>query len=354
MRAVVMRSFGGPEVLEPAELLQPEPGPGEVRVRVAAVEVARTRDLATRSGDHPFSRRVTLPQVLGGECVGVVDAVGEGVDDLAPGTRVGVGTHVVCGHCRRCREGHDEVCENLRLLGIDLPGAYAELVVIARASVTPLPDGLDALQAGALAADGPVATEQLEVGEVGEGTRVLVLGAGGALGSTLVCLAAARGAEVWAISGRHPECLAPLPLAGVIPSSEPNVLGHTGGEKFDVVVDNLSLPDLFAGYWPALGLRGRIVISGAMSAEPLPVPARMLYTQSQSIRGVRSARQATIKRFWELVAGGFRLPAETFSSLPLEAAADAHRAVASSDKLGHLLLTPAGGDWPDAGQASGV
>ena len=346
-----MRSFGEPDVLEPSEVPEPEPAPGEVRVRVAAVEVARTRDLGTRGGRHPFSRRVTLPHVLGGECVGVVDAMGDGVGDLAPGTRVGVGTHVVCGDCRRCREGYDEVCDNLRLLGIDLQGSYAESLVISRASVTTLPDGLDALQAGALAAAGPIATEQLDAGEVGGGTRVLVLGAGGALGSTLVCLAAARGAEVWAVSSRRPELLAPLPLAGIVAAGEPSVLDRAGG-TFDVVVDNLSLPHLFAAYWPALAVRGRIVVSGALSAEPLPVPARELYTKSQSIRGVRSARQATIKRFWEIVAGGFRLPVETIGSLPLSEAADAHRAVAEGEKLGHLLLTPTGGEWPTVPSAN--
>ena len=77
MRAVVMTSFGGPEVLGVGDVAAPVPAPDEVRVAVAAVEVARTRDIATRGGEHPFSRHVNLPHVLGGDCVGVIDALGD-------------------------------------------------------------------------------------------------------------------------------------------------------------------------------------------------------------------------------------------------------------------------------------
>ena len=65
MRAMLIRSFGSERVLELADVQRPELRPDEVLVRVAAVEVSRTRDIATRTGKHPFSRQVTLPHVLG-------------------------------------------------------------------------------------------------------------------------------------------------------------------------------------------------------------------------------------------------------------------------------------------------
>ena len=88
MRAVVMRGFGDPGVLEIEDVPDPSPQRGEALVRVAAVEVSRTRDVAARSGRHPFSRQITLPHVLGGDFAGVVEAVGDGVDPALAGQRV--------------------------------------------------------------------------------------------------------------------------------------------------------------------------------------------------------------------------------------------------------------------------
>jgi D-arabinose 1-dehydrogenase-like Zn-dependent alcohol dehydrogenase len=347
-----MESFGGPEVLVLDDVAAPAPRPEEVRVRVAAVEVARTRDIATRGGEHAFSRRITLPHVLGGDCVGVIDALGDGVSDIPLGTHVAVATHVTCGACTRCLAGHDEVCERLRLLGIDMPGSYAELVVTERRSVTPLPDGLSVAQAGALAADGPVALEQLEVSGVGPGQRVLIVGVGGALGSTVACLAAACGAQVWGLSRRSRVELAALPLEDVVSTLserlDEELLERTAGTGFDVIVDNVALAPVVARYWPALAVGGRIVISGSLDPAPIPVPARVLYTHNQSVIGVRSASRATAAKLWDLVEAGFRLPADSIKTLPLAQAQTAHRAVADSADLGHLLLTPGDGDWPPA------
>jgi L-gulonate 5-dehydrogenase len=290
--------------------------------------------------------------VLGGDCVGVIDALGEGVTDLPLGARVAVATHVTCGVCARCVAGHDEVCEQLQLLGIDMAGSYAELVVTERRSVTALPDDLSVAQAGALAADGPVALEQLELAAVGPRQRVLVVGVGGALGSTVACLAAAQGAQVWGLSRRDRLELAALPLEDVVSTLSDalaqELLEGTGGEGFDVIVDNIALAPVVARYWSALAVGGRVVISGALDATPIPVPARVLYTHNQSVIGVRSASRATAATLWRFVAAGFRLPADSIRTLPLEQADAAHRALAGSGDLGHLLLTPGDGEWPSA------
>ena len=346
-----MRSFGGPEVLALTEVAEPVPGPDEVRVRVAAVEVARTRDIATRGGAHPFSRRVSLPHILGGDCVGVIDAVGDRVSDLPIGTRVAVATHAICGTCAHCAAGHDEVCERLRLLGIDMPGSYAELVVAERGSVAELPAGVLVAQAAALAADGPVALEQLELARVDEGQRVLVVGVGEALGSTVACLAAARGARVWGLSRRSSAALATLPLEGVVSTLserlEEELLEQTAGGGLDVIVDNVTLAPVVARYWPALSVGGRVVISGALGDAPLPIPARALYTRNQSVIGVRSASRATAAKLWGRVSAGFRLPPESIRVLALDQAEAAHRDAAGPRDLGHLLLAPAGEEWPE-------
>src|SRR2546423_13354462 len=90
MQAVVLHRFGGPEVLVPAEVPRPEPGPGEIRVRVHAVVVARTKDVALRSGRHPLSGAVRLPHLPGTEHAGTVDATGPDVHSGLLGRRVAV------------------------------------------------------------------------------------------------------------------------------------------------------------------------------------------------------------------------------------------------------------------------
>lgn len=342
MRAIVMEDFGGPEVLQESEVPDPTPGAGEVTVAVAAVEVSATRDAGTRSGRHPFSRFVSLPHVLGGDCAGTVSAVGDGVDDALLGRRVAVTNAVACGRCRFCATGHDGACEALQLVGVHRPGSYAERVTVPAANVRAIPDDLGFAQAAALAADGAIAFAQLETGVVEEGTRVLVCGAAGALGSTLVTMAAALGAEVTALSRRSSELLQRWGATTVIPSDAADLserlLAATGGSGYDVVVDNVALPDVVTAYMPALAIRGRVVMSGAMSAEPVAFAPQPFYVRSQAFIGVRTEDRASRERFWREVDAGLRLPADTVEVLPLIEAADAHRRTQAGDKLGHLLL----------------
>ena len=202
MRAVVMRAFGDADVLEWEDVGEPSLGPGEVLVRVGAVAVSRTRDLATRTGRHPFSRAVSLPHVLGGDFAGVVEGVGAGVDAGLAGRRVAASCSCPCGVCVPCRTGREPQCSSLEMLGIHRWGSYAELVAVPAANLEELPDDISMSQAAALAANGPIAHTQLEVAEVAAGTWVLVTGVTGALGSLLVALAHARGARVVGLSRR--------------------------------------------------------------------------------------------------------------------------------------------------------
>src|ERR1700712_1781896 len=118
MTAMVLPEFGAPEVLHARELPVPVPGPGEVLVRVAAVSVGRTLDVATRAGQQPFVRLVTPPHVLGADHAGEVAAVGPGVLNWRPGDRVAAFPVMFCARCGGCESGRPETCERLTLLGI--------------------------------------------------------------------------------------------------------------------------------------------------------------------------------------------------------------------------------------------
>lgn len=345
MRAMVMHSFGSEEVLELSDVQAPEPGPGEALVRVGAVEVSGTRDVATRTGKHPFSRQVALPHVLGGDFAGVVEAVGGGVEPGLVGRRVAASCTVCCGECVPCSAGREAQCLRLAMVGIHRWGSYADLAAVPAANLNLIPDELGMAQAAALAANGPIAFTQLEHGRVEEGTWVLVTGATGALGTVLLALAGSRGARVVGLSRRPGEIEPSLAPDGRLDANDDGLgaalLELTGEAGIEAVVDNVAQPAVFARYFPALAAGGRVVVSGAIGTPELPVlaiPAAPFYLRSLSLLGVRTTSARDARRFWELVGRGFRLPDGLVQEHPLEAAGTAHALVASGAGNAHTVL----------------
>ncbi|WP_051791308.1 alcohol dehydrogenase catalytic domain-containing protein [Amycolatopsis jejuensis] len=342
MRAVVMRDFGGPDVLQVEDTAIPRPAAGEALLRVAAVEVSRTRDVATRTGGHPFSRQVSLPHVLGGHFAGEVVSVGEGVDPALAGKRMAVMNHRTCGRCAACRAGRDHECGDLEILGIHRWGSYAEYTTASAGILHPLPDNLGPAEAAALAATGPVALTQLRAAKAGPGTTLLVTGATGALASLLIALAQQLGATVIGLS-RRPDTVRPAPGLTVLDATRPDltdaILAATDG--FLAAIDNICAPAVFERYFPALPHGSSVVVSGAIGTPEmpvLPVPARDLYSRSISILGVRSHTEAAAADFWQLVHDGFRLPAGLVHEYPLEDAARAHQDIEHGATTGHPVL----------------
>jgi D-arabinose 1-dehydrogenase-like Zn-dependent alcohol dehydrogenase len=344
MRAVVMRAFGGPEVLHLEEVDTPVVDPGDILVKIGAVEVSRSRDVATRSGRHPYSRQIALPHVLGGDAAGVVVATGRGVDPALLGTRVAVMNHRACGSCPACAAGRPDDCSALVMLGVHRRGSYAEYVSVRPDQVHELPCDLDFAEAAALAATGPVALTQLETAGVGEGTTVLLTGMSGALASTLAVLAHAKGARVIGLSRRPVDVSLSLGVAAVLDVNRPDladaIVAATGGGP-RVVIDNVCVPEVFERYYPVLPHGARVVVSGAIDAPGPPVlavPARTLYLRSIGLMGVRSHTTAVTAEFWQLVHAGFRLPAGIVHEYPLERVAEMHDAISRNATAGHTVL----------------
>ena len=147
---------GSPELgvrLRPAELPEPQPAPGEVRVRVSACGVCRT-DLHLAQGDLIPRRPRTVP---GHEIVGRVDALGAAAERFAVGDRVGIAwLRHTCGRCRWCRRGRGEPVPAPRFTGWDADGGFAELAVVPEAYAYRLPDGVDDADAAPLLCAGIV------------------------------------------------------------------------------------------------------------------------------------------------------------------------------------------------------
>lgn len=118
---------------------QPEPGPGEVRVRTVLVGICGS-DLHAACGHHPF---IDLPYRPGHEAVGVVETLGAGVDESWLGARVAVEPNLACGACAQCRDGRYNICRELRVFGCQTPGALADSFVIGADRLVRLDDALD-------------------------------------------------------------------------------------------------------------------------------------------------------------------------------------------------------------------
>ncbi len=192
MRAAISR---GRRVLRVEDVSLPEPGPGEVRVRVSACGVCGT-DL------HLFHAGL-LPIGLtpGHEIAGTVDREGLGVSGFASGEPVVIEPLRSCGECRACRAGRDSICPELRLLGLHESGGMAEYVVVPAHRLFRVPTGLDA-RIAALAEPVAVVLHGLRRAAFTAGQRVLVLGAG-TVGLLGVLAARVLGAsEVW-LTARH-------------------------------------------------------------------------------------------------------------------------------------------------------
>ncbi|HEV8563339.1 MAG TPA: L-threonine 3-dehydrogenase [Actinomycetota bacterium] len=112
------------------EIPVPEPGEGEVLVRVHAASICGT-DLHIYDWNEWAAARIPrVPMTFGHEVAGYVELVGPEVHHLKPGAFVAAETHIACGHCSTCQSGRAHICENLRIMGVDTEGAFAEFVVL--------------------------------------------------------------------------------------------------------------------------------------------------------------------------------------------------------------------------------
>ncbi|HUD77947.1 MAG TPA: zinc-binding dehydrogenase [Streptosporangiaceae bacterium] len=341
MRAVILPEFGPPDVLREETLPTPVPVRGEVLVQVAAVSIGRVLDLAARAGRHPYPG-FRFPHVLGSEHAGVIAALGPAVTGWQVGERVAAFPVVTDGTCYYCLRGYDEVCENLQLIGIHRPGAYAQYVAVPAANLSRVPPDISPGQATGLALSGAVAMNQLQRSGFGPGEWVLVQGASSALGSVTASLALHLGAHV-ILASRSPAKrarLAELGADAVLDTLAADITAQvralTGGRGADIVIDSLGEPGIWETSLAALAPTGALVSSGAFLGRSVPVDLPRLYLQAQRIIGVRSGNAASITALWTEVDRGFRPVLDT--TFPLENAADAHRYLEDGQNVGRVSL----------------
>jgi NADPH:quinone reductase-like Zn-dependent oxidoreductase len=323
MNAIRMHGFGGPEVLVVEEVPDPEPGPGEVRLAVAASGLNRV-DADLREGRARFS--LALPHILGLETVGHIDAIGPDVD---PQWAIG-----------------DRVTPRMNAAGVTLgvtaPGGYAERVVAPDAVLVRVPDGVSDVQAAALQLSFGTAHHAL-FGRAGlaAGETVLVNSVSGLVAAAAVKLARHAGAVVIGTSS-SPDKLAAADLdAGIDYTREDvaeRVRALTDGRGIDVVFEHVG-GDHFAAALAALAADGRLVTIGAHAGEVVALDVLPFFRQEQTILGSRGSTHEELAEVFRLAVDG-TIRQDVAATFPLRDIAAATELLERRDVSAKVVLTP--------------
>ena len=313
----------------------PEPGAGEVRIKVQACGVCHS-DVLTKEGYWPG---IQYPRVPGHEVAGIVDAVGAGVSAWKKGQRAGVGWHG--GHdgtCRECRRGDFRNCRNVKICGISYDGGYQEYMVAPAEALVAIPETLSNVEAGPLLCAGITTYNALRHSGALPGDLVAVQGIGG-LGHLGVQFAQKFGYKVAAI-GRGPENAALAKKLGAslyIDSQSTNAveaLQKLGGARVILATapNSKAMSELIDG----LGPNGKLVVIGA-TFDPIEVTPVQLISGSRTIQGWAAGTPADSEdtlKFAEL--SGVRPMIETY---PLEKAEEAYARMLSGKAQFRVVLT---------------
>lgn len=324
MRAVIADGAGGPEVLSVGELPDPEPGPGEVVLAVAAAGLNRA-DLLQRQGFYPPPPGAS--EVIGMECSGTVTALGDGVRDWAVG---------------------DRACALLA------GGGYAEQVAVPAGQLMPVPDGVDLVTSAALPEVAcTVWSNVFMVAGLEPDETLLVHGGAGGIGSFAIQLAHRLGARVLTTAGTAEKRAACTALGADVTIDYrgqdfvEEVRTATAGRGADVILDNMGAKYLDRNL-DALATEGRLVIIGMQGGTKAELDInKLLRKRGAIIATTLRARPAeekaaicasVVEHVWPLVAEGLVRPV-VHGTVPLDEVAAAHTLMESGEHSGKILLT---------------
>jgi putative PIG3 family NAD(P)H quinone oxidoreductase len=325
MYAITMREPGGPDVLEWAEVPDPQAGPGQVVVDVVASGVNRA-DLLQRQGNYPPPPGAS--EIIGLECSGRVAALGEGVE--------------------RWRVG-DEVCALLA------GGGYAQKVAVPAAQLLPIPDGIDLVTAAGLPEVAcTVWSNVVAAGRLAPGETFLVQGGSSGIGTHAIQVAKALGARVAATAG-SPERLERCRELGadIVINYRDDVPAElkkaTEGHGADVILDNMGASGLSANV-ETLAPDGRLVIIGLQGGTKAELDLNKLLRKRGTIaatslrgrpvegpNGKGAIVAGVVEQVWPMIADG-RVRPIVHGSVPMTEAAQAHRQLEAGGVVGKLLL----------------
>jgi D-arabinose 1-dehydrogenase-like Zn-dependent alcohol dehydrogenase len=333
MRAVQVPSAGGQ--LELVEREVPAPHARQALVKVQACGICHS-DSMTKDGTWPG---LHYPRVPGHEVAGVIEALGDEVDDWKVGQRVGVGWHGGhCGHCANCRRGVFVACEKAQVPGISYDGGYAEYMVAPVEALARVPEDLDDVDAAPLLCAGITTFNALRNSNARAGDTVAILGLGG-LGHLGVQYARKMGFRTVAIArGEDKAPLAKkLGAHHYIDSRKENVaeaLKALGGAK--VILATVTHADAMSATLGGLGLDGTLLMVG-ITQEPIQVPGAQFIMGRDAVRGWPSGTSADSED--TLAFSALTEVKPMIETYPLEQAPEAYERMISGGARFRVVLT---------------
>jgi len=341
MRAALFRRHGGSEVLEIAEVPIPEPGPGEVLLRVRAAALNRL-DLWVREGWEGL--KLPLPHVGGSDIAGEVAKLGQGVAGWQAGERVAVNPSLSCGACDMCRAGEDCLCKDYRILGEHTWGGFAEFVLVPAANLVRIPAGF-AFEAAAAA---PLASMTawravMARGRLRAGETLLVVGGGGGVATYAIQIGKLAGARVIATTSTEEKAkrLRELGADEVVNYKTQDwgreVWKLTGKRGADLVLDSVGKTTFMTSV-RCTARGGRIACCGGTTGQQWELDIRPVYWRGIDILGTTMANRAETETVLGLVWQG-KLKPIVDSTVPLARIREAHELLERSEQFGKVVLT---------------
>ncbi len=303
MKAALLKEFGKPLVVD--DVPTPEPGHGQVRIRVAACGACHSDVHVARGEWEGFKPRMPMPVILGHEVAGTVEAIGPGVKRLREGDKVGVPWfHFTCGECSYCREGQEVFCDRSQVTGVTVHGGFAEFMIAWEDHVVPIPENL-ALEAAAplLCAGGTVFSALAKV-KLDNSARLGIWGAGG-LGYYGIQLGKLSGAHV-SVVDLLPEKLASAKNLGAdvaVSADAGKAWFADPANKVDVALVCATSSAAYQAAFDGLKKNGTMLVVGIPST-PLTWMAGDLIRSGVRIVPSRVASRAELRELIRLAAAG--------------------------------------------------
>jgi NADPH:quinone reductase-like Zn-dependent oxidoreductase len=342
MKAIIFQQHGGPEVLQYAEVPDPQIKANEVLVEVRACALNHL-DIWVRSGMRNIE--IPLPHILGNDIAGVIREVGQLVTWVKSGDEVMLQPGVSCGHCAACLAGHDNLCPESDIIGYRRNGGYAQLVTAPAVNVIRKPKRLSWEEAAALPLVTLTAWHMLVTrADIQPGEDVLIHAAGSGVGSIGIQIAKLRGARVIATAGSD----AKLEKARQLGADE--VINYTRDDwpkEVRRLTDKRGVDVVFehtgAETWPgsiaSLRNNGRLVTCGATSGFDARTDIRQVFYRHLTILGSFMGSKAELLEALKFIESG-AIRAIVDRSLPLADARRAHELMESRSQFGKLVLVP--------------
>lgn len=344
MKATFYTEAGGPEVLQYADMPDPEPGPADVVVDVEATSLNRL-DVVQRNGWFQMPG-FTYPHIAGMDVAGTVSAVGSNVTDVAVGDRVVVDPSLAGVAEDSKLAGMGDLFGDLGIIGGTVAGGYAEKCLVPASHVYAVPDGMPIEHAATFPTAYLTAAHALfDVGGLVSGESVMIHAAGSGVSTAGIQLAKNAGATVLATAGTDEKCERALSLGAdhVLNNRTGDVTAFarevTRGEGVNMVFDHVGTA-LFGPSLFAIGVHGRLVNCGNSSGDEATIPSLgYLFHSGIKIMGSDPYRPEEFGPVWDtFCSGDFDVVID--SEYGLEDAGEAQNKMLSSDFFGKIVLRP--------------